>query len=83
MTSMNRTQFTSLVAGAAVTVGALTALVAPAAIAQAQPKETFMCWYNGASYDPGTKTSYYDGTAMVCQKDGSWKYIGPGHNNPA
>ena len=78
---MKHNRFVSLTAAAALSVGALTALVAPASIAQAQPKETFMCWFNGTSYDPGTKTDYWDGTAIMCQKDGSWKHIGPGHNS--
>jgi len=80
---MKAARFTSLIAGAAVEAGTLTALVAPAAIAQAQPKETFMCWFNGSAYEPGTKTAYYDGTTMMCQKDGNWKYIGPGRNSPS
>jgi hypothetical protein len=78
---MKRTRFTSVIAAAAVSVGALTALVAPASIAQAQPQETFMCWFNGTAYDPGTKTDYWDGTAIMCQKDGNWKHIGPNHNS--
>jgi hypothetical protein len=75
---MKTSRFASLVAAAAVSVGALTALVAPASIAQAQPKETFMCWYFGTPYEPGTKIPG-EGTTMMCQKDGNWKYIGANH----
>jgi hypothetical protein len=83
MTSMKNSRLVSLTAAAALSAGALTALIVPAAIAQAQPNETFMCSFNGASYEPGTKATYWDGTAMMCQKDGTWKYIGPGRNSPA
>jgi hypothetical protein len=80
---MKHNRLVSFTAAAALSVGALGALVAPTAIAQAQPKETFMCWFNGASYEPGAKASYWDGTAMMCQRDGTWKYIGPGRNSPS
>jgi hypothetical protein len=79
---MTPSRFTSLIAGAALSVGALTALVAPAAIAQAQPKETFMCWIDQTSYDPGTKVDFADGSTLMCQKDGNWKNIGPNKSGP-
>jgi hypothetical protein len=79
---MTPSRFTSLIAGAALSVGAVTALVAPASIAQAQPKETFMCWIGQTPYDPGTKIDFADGSTLMCQKDGNWKNIGPNKNGP-
>jgi hypothetical protein len=78
---MKRSRVTSLTATAVLSVGALTALIAPASIAQAQPPERFMCVFNGTPYENGTKLDYAEG-AIICQKDGSWKHIGPGHNDP-
>jgi len=79
---MKTSRFTSLLAAAAVSVGALTALVAPASIAQAQPKETFMCWIGQTPYNPGAKVDFADGSILMCQKDGNWKNIGPNKNGP-
>jgi hypothetical protein len=79
---MKNSRFTSLIAAAAVSVGALTALIAPASLAQAQPPERIMCWFDGKPYENGTKVDYAPEGAIMCQKDGSWKHIGPGHNNP-
>jgi len=79
---MKHSRFTSLVAAAALSVGALTALLAPASIAQAQPKETFMCWIGQTPYEPGTKIPVHDGSTLMCQKDGNWKNIGPSKSGP-
>jgi hypothetical protein len=78
---MKHSRLVSFTAAAALSVGALGALVAPAAIAQAQPKETFMCETNNTFYEPGAKVPDTNGTMRMCGKDGYWKPIGPGHNN--
>ncbi|MDT5258161.1 MAG: hypothetical protein QOD10_3241 [Mycobacterium sp.] len=77
---MKHNRLISLTAAAALSVGALTALVAPASIAQAQPKETFMCWMDQTPYENGAKIDYNDGSSIMCQRDGTWKHIGPNHN---
>jgi invasion protein IalB len=77
---MKTSRLTALIATAAVSVGTLAALVAPASIAQAQPKETFMCWNGQTPYEPGTKIPIHGGSTLMCQKDGTWKNIGPNHN---
>ena len=79
---MRTARFTSLIAGATLAVGAFTSLLAPSAIAQAQPKETFMCWISQTAYEPGSKVNFADGSILMCQKDGNCKNIGPNKNGP-
>ena len=75
---MKTSRFTSFIAAAAVSVGALTALVAPAAIAQAQPRR-LLCAGTSERRMNLEQRSPGEGTTMMCQKDGHWKYIGANH----
>ena len=68
---MKPSRFTSLIAAAALSVGAFTALLAPGSIAQAQPKETFMCWIGQTAYDPGSKVDFADGQSLCAKKMGT------------
>ena len=79
---MKPSRFTSLIASAALSVGTFTALLAPGSIAQAQPKETFMCWIGQTAYHHRTKVDFADGSTLMCQKDGNWKNIGPNKSGP-